>query len=1097
MVVNRGPDAPDPLQATLDQLGLGEFYGLLSANRVGANEIRELTEADLSEIGLTFDQRKRFLRARTAPTGLAFPVQRVAAEIGERRQLTSLFCDLVGSTSLAFRLDPEDFRDVIQAFHDICATVITRGSGHVAQYLGDGVLAHFGYPRASEDNAESAARAALEIVVKVGQMHAPDGEPLSARVGIATGLVAVFGERIEQSIVGETLNLAARLQEAAEPGQIIISKATRRLCGAMFEYEEKGGAVLKGFPSPVTIYRLLREGSGDSRFHARVSSGLNPFVGRDHELNVLVNRWSTARTGSGRLVHVSGEPGIGKSRLALTLIERLRDEPLEVVRWNCAPHLSNRALHPIVRDIETRAGILRSHSAEARRAAIETMIVQSLTLSHEDLKFLHHLVGIETETDPELDAVSRARRIHGVLNRWLEGLTRQGPVLILMEDAQWADAATLDFLVALTGRIERLPLLLLITHRPEFTPPWADAKHAESVVLQALDSDAGEQLLAAVVHNALPAELVEAAKGEKAFEPEIEVDDVLSGIGARRALPALMAQKILEKAGGVPLFVEELARTVLDSVSDFRVTSDALSRLAIPTTLQDSLAARLDQLGETKELAQIGSVIGREFTVAMLRAVAPDHPDLEGGLQRLRDSGLAHEFQENGTVGIIFRHALIQDAAYESLLKTRRRDLHEAVAKAMLAKDPAFAGVEPEVVALHCSKGGLPEPAVSHWLAAGLHALDRAANLPALIYLRSALEDLKLLDPSLQRSQTELAIQTALAPAAMAIYGWASEEVEAASSRSHELAVELNDSTSMFGSAWGLWTHYFLRGEMDLALAATKSVDEMATASDSPMLRVAADHAVGFTLYFRGDLAAALERAKAGIALFDEDIERTIVRTFQFSSTMAMHSFAAPSLWMMGHEQEANAALESALSLPEKFAHAPSIAFSLGFNSLMLLHRREWTRVRDYSLRAVTLSQREGFQMWLPLAQALIGLCDAAEGRLRSGLAVAFDALDRFAATGTGVCESHIHAPVGELLIEAGRAEEAVRRLDKRIDSAVRRQERVYLSELYRVRGLAHRDLAALDRAHADISIACDIAHSQGAITLLRRAQESLGAIKA
>jgi len=417
MVLNQlvGPDVPDGLRSALDRLGLCEFYGLLSANRVGAKEIGELTEADLCELGLTLEQRRRFLRARMAPIGLAPAGQRPdrlhgAAEIGERRQLTSLFCELVASTPLAFRLDPEDFRDVIQAFHDICGGVITRGSGYVAQYLGEGVLAHFGYPRAREDDAQSAARAALEIVAKVGQMRALDGEPLSARVGIATGLVVVFSEFAdsapapEQSVVGETLNLAARLQVAAGPGEIIISKATRRLCGAMFEYEEKGDVVLKGFPTQVTIYRLLREGSGNSRFDARVNSSLNPFVGREPELNALVSRWSAARIDSGRIVHISGEPGIGKSRLALALIERLRRESIEIVRWNCAAHLSNRALHPIVRDIEARAGILRSHSTEARRAAIKALIAASPTFSHEDAEFLHHLVGIETEN------ASRPRR---------------------------------------------------------------------------------------------------------------------------------------------------------------------------------------------------------------------------------------------------------------------------------------------------------------------------------------------------------------------------------------------------------------------------------------------------------------------------------------------------------------------------------------------------------------------------------------------------------------------------------------------------------------------------------------------------------------
>jgi class 3 adenylate cyclase/tetratricopeptide (TPR) repeat protein len=1073
MVVSQpaGPEAPDGLQATLDRLGLGEFYDLLSANRVGASQIGELTETDLRELGLTLEQRRRFLRARMAPIGLAPAVQHGAAEIGERRQLTSLFCDLVASTPLAFRLDPEDLRDVIQGFQDICAGVITRGSGYVTQYLGDGVLAHFGYPRAREDDAQNAARAALEIVAKVGQMRAPDGEPLSARVGIATGLVAVFGEftdsgpSLEQSIVGDTLNLAASLQAVAGPGQIIISKATRRLCGATFEYEEKGDILLKGFPTPLTIYRLLSEGSAESRFDARTTSGLNRFVGREQELNTLFSRWSAARVGSGQIVHVSGEPGIGKSRLALALIERLSGEIPRIVKWNCAAHLSNRALHPIVRDIEARAGILRSHSAEARRAAIETLVAASPTLSHGDAEFLHDLLGIETETHSELDAGARARRIYGVLARWMAGIARHTPVLILVEDAHWADAATLDFLVVLAERMAQLPVLLLITHRLEFTSPLADAKHAETLVLDALDSAAGAQLLAALVCD--------------------------------RVLSPAMVQTILEKASGVPLFVEELARTVLDAAPGLGHTQDSLAGLTIPATLQDSLMARLDQLGQAKELAQIGSVIGREFTAAMVRAVAPDHADIQGGLRRLCDSRLAREHSENEGGWITFHHALIQDAAYESLLRTRRRELHRAVAEAMLAEEPAFAGAEPEVIARHCSKGGLPGSAVSHWLAAGLHALDRAANMSALAYLRAALDELQVLPPSTERSKTELAIQTALAPATMAIHGWAAKEVETACSRAHALAVQLDDPASMFSSAWGLWTHYFLRGEMDLALAAAESVDAMATAAGSSSLLVAADHAVGFTQYFRGDLAAAIGRAESGVARFDEEVERQIVRTFQFSSTTAMYSFAAPSLWMMGREEEADAALERALSLPEKFAHPPSIAFSLAFNSFMLLHRRDWTRVRDYSLRTVALSQEEGFQMWLPLGQVFIALCDAAGGRLEPGLGAAFEAFDRFAATGTGLCQSHVHAPMGEFLIEAGRAEEAVRRLDARIDSAIRRQERVYLSELYRVRGLAHRDLGALDQAHADISTACDIARSQGAVTLLRRAEESLHAIMA
>ena len=473
----------DPLRTVLDRLGLGDFYEVLAANDVDSSAIDELTEVDLRELGLTLGQRKRFLRARATPCGLPPHGQRASladgrAPVRERRQLTSMFCDLVGSTPMSLRLDPEDFSEIIRVFHDICAGIITRGSGYVARYQGDGVLACFGYPRAREDDAQSAARAALEIVANISELSTPDGEPLSVRVGIATGLAVVVGEfsasriAVEQSIVGETLNLAAGLESVADPGEIIISEATRRLCGGMFEYEQRGEILLDGSPEPVTIYRLLGEGSAESRFDARTISGLNPFVGREQELDLLFARWTAARGGCGQIVHVCGEPGIGKSRLALALVERLSCEPAAIVKWNCAAHLANRALHPIVRDIEIRAGISRSLSAQARRAGIDALVAASPTLFSEDAVSLYDLLGIETETHSQLDAASRARRMYGILARWLVGMARDMPVLILVEDAHWADTATLDFLTMLIDRIARLKALLLLTHRPEFKPPW-------------------------------------------------------------------------------------------------------------------------------------------------------------------------------------------------------------------------------------------------------------------------------------------------------------------------------------------------------------------------------------------------------------------------------------------------------------------------------------------------------------------------------------------------------------------------------------------------------------------------------------------------
>ena len=487
--------------------------------------------------------------------------------------------------------------------------------------------------------------------------------------------------------------------------------------------------------------------------------------------------------------------------------------------------------------------------------------------------------------------------------------------------------------------------------------------------------------------------------------------------------------------------------------------------------------ARLDQLGEAKELAQIGSVIGREFSDAMIRAIAPDHLDIDGNLRRLCESGLARETGQEGARVITFHHALVQDAAYESLLKKRRRELHCAVAEAMLAEEPAFAGVEPEVIARQ------------------LHALDRAANLPALEHLRAALVYLQDLPPSLERSKSELAAQMALAPAAMAIYGWAAPEVEQACSRANELAVQLGDSKSMFGSAWGLWTHHFLRGEMDLALAAARSVDAMATAAGSKMLLVPADHAIGFTLYYRGELAPALARAEAGAARFEEEIERKIVRMFQFSSTTALHAFAAASLWMMGREAEADMALERSLALPEKLAHAPSVAFSLAFTQYTLMYKSDWPRVRETATRLLELSESEGFRMWTPLARTFLGLCDSFEGRLEKGLAAAIEGFESYAATGTGLTLIQLLPFLAELLIGAGRPGEAVQWLGAGIESGVRRREGVYMPELYRVRALAHHALGALDAAVADLAEACDLARAQGATTLLRRAEESRRAL--
>lgn len=502
--------------------------------------------------------------------------------------------------------------------------------------------------------------------------------------------------------------------------------------------------------------------------------------------------------------------------------------------------------------------------------------------------------------------------------------------------------------------------------------------------------------------------------------------------------------------------------------------------------------ARLDQLGEAKELAQIGSVIGREFTIPMVRAVTPDRPDIEGGLQRLRDSGLAQEFQENSTIGIIFHHALIQDAAYASLLKTRRRDLHEAIAKAMLANEPAFAGVEPEVVARHCSKGGLPEAAVSHWLAAGKHALERAANGPAVTYLRSGLEQLLLLHEDSDRRRTELQIHMGLAPATSAIYGWAAREVETACRRAIQLATALGDGEALCGATWGLWTNYYIRGEMGPALETARAVEAMAAQTGSTFLALAAAHALTYTHYSRGEYREAAAAGEAGMERFDLESDRQALRAFQLSPSLALPTLLANVYWFLGDDAQAHASLARAHAMADAMKHRPALVHCLCVSSYFLVFAGEWEQLGPIVDRAIQISVEEGFRFWEQMARVVQAFLDAERGDRDGAIRRAIENIEGFKATGASIVISQFEPRLAELLIEAGDEGEAVRRLSEAIEDAERRVERAYLPELYRVRATAHHKLGRHEHAMQDARIAVMIAEAQSAAPLIRRAEATL-----
>ncbi|MCF1709753.1 AAA family ATPase [Tabrizicola sp. J26] len=1055
----------DALRDALVRLDLSDLYAVLSSNAVDAGMLAQITAAELRKLPLSDDQVLRFLSAVGARPGPAAVSERGPS--AERRQLTTLFCDLVGSTNLASQLDPEDLRDVIQSYLRFCSFVVRGNGGHVAYTQGDGVMAYFGFPQAAEDDPERAVRAGLAIVEGIGQVRTSAPAPLRVRIGIATGIV-VIGDAEGNAdagalVVGETPNLAARLQQTAAPDEVIVSDATRNLCGALFVYENRGSVELKGLGGAVPVYRALGEGTARSRFDAQTSRGLSPIFGRDEELAWLNRKWAQARTGSGGVICVNGEAGIGKSRLIRAFTQQIGSDPHHEIHWQCASHLASRPMHPVVRELETAAGIHRDMVEESRRDALARYVERSPGLAAEDLPWLADMLGLPSLDRPDMDAAARARQLHAILARRVLQQAEDIPTLIVLEDAHWADGATSDFIAGLIPRLGETKALLLVSHRPHYTPQWPLKEGEASFGLRGLDSGAGEALVKAVAQN--------------------------------RSIPASLTRSILDKAGGVPLFVEELTKAVLDSAGNRNLAEQGSAPIEIPATLQDSLMARLDRLGGAKELAQLGSVIGREFTPDMLRVIAPDHSDLEGDLRRLCDSGLVLERRNDGRIDVVFHHALLQDAAYGALLKKRRREAHGTIARAIMEEHPAFAGLEPEVVAHHCSCGELPEPAAEHWLAAGMNALDRAAHLSALTYLRQCMAENAKLPDTENKLKRCLMAQQALTSASMPVFGWASDEVEQACALSRDYAEALNDVQSLYFSTWGLWSTAFLRGELNKSLDISHTLDAMAAAAGSPFVLTLADHAMAFSRTWRGEHDEAVLRGDLAFARFNYDLERAIVRTLQLSSTATIGIAAATSLWMLGRDEESNRRFAETYEIVDTLNHAATRALVLAVTGHLHTMRRDWINLQNSATCLGQLCEDEGFLMWATDAEIQLAIAESHLGDTEAGVEKFETARNRFLGTRTRVTDPLRVVHIAEAEIGIGRAISVISRMDETLADATMRGELGYLSEIHRMRGKAFLALGERAEAARDFEAARVVAARQKAAPLLKLAEQSLGTL--
>jgi class 3 adenylate cyclase len=793
----------------LRSLGLAEYETAFRENRVDETVLPKLTAEDLKELGVSaLGDRRKLLDAIAALHAGTSPMPAAAArvtetsprDVAERRQVTVMFSDLVGSTALSARMDPEDLREVVSAYQKRVAETVQRFGGFVAKYMGDGVLVYFGYPQAHEDDAERAVRSALELIAAVSALKATT--PLQTRVGIATGMVVVgdligSGEAQERSIVGETPNLAARLQCIAEPNGVVIAESTRRLIGNLFELEDIGAQNLKGIASPVRAWAALRPSSVESRFEALHAGGLTELVGREEELDLLLRRWSKAKAGEGQVVLLSGEPGIGKSRLVAALLERLASESHTRLRYFCSPQHTDSALFPVISQLERAAGLSHDDKLQTKLDKLDALLAQTST-AKEDVTLLADLLSLANDGRyPALEMAPQQRRQKTLeaLASQSEALARQNPVLMIFEDAHWTDPTSLELFGRAVDRVLDKSVLLIVTFRPEFQAPWIGRSHVTAVTLNRLTRRETEAVIDRVIGN--------------------------------KSLPEGIRRDVIERTDGIALFVEEMTKAVLEAEGEGQERTAASipsPALAVPASLHASLMARLDRLGPAKEVAQIGSVIGREFSHSLLKAVAgKPEAELQSALDRLLEAGL---FFSRGTLPhatYLFKHALVQDAAYGTLLREPRRALHARIAETLESQFAEIAERQPELLARHCTEAGLIEKAVGLWGKAGQQSLDRSALVEALEQLTRALDQIAALPPTPTLHRERIKLQVALINALFHVKGYAAPETKAAVERARLLIEQAEahgeppeDPLLLFSVLFGIWVEKFVafNGEM-------------------------------------------------------------------------------------------------------------------------------------------------------------------------------------------------------------------------------------------------------------------------------------------
>ena len=972
----------------LRDLGLERYEASFRENGVRADDLRHLTGEDLEGLGVTaIGHRRRLLVAIAAlrPNGsslAADPVPLLSEPpIGhfssseppaERRPLSVMFCDLIGSTALSARLDPEDLGEVIRAYQACVADTIRQFDGFIARYVGDGVLIYFGWPEARETDAERAVRAGLAVAVAVSATPV-SGEQLHVRVGIATGLVVIgepmgSGDLRQQMAIGETPNLAARLQDLAGPNHVVIDAATRRQIGGLFECQDLGTVELKGLPTAVRVWQALSENRAVGHFEA-LRSGAMPLIGRDEEMELLLHHWAQTKGGNGQVVLISADPGVGKSRLAEALAERIATESHICLRYFCSPHHRDSALHPVITQMERAASMAHADEPGARLAKLRALLALA-ALPMEDVALiaeLHSLPAVDLVPPLDLTPQRKKDRTFEALLRQIDSLSLQQPLLMLFDDLHWIDPSSRELLDHVAERVCARPVLLLAMFRPEFQPPWTEQSHVAMLKLARLDR---RDTAAMVTH-----------------------------IAGNVVLPTEVMEEIAERTDGVPLFVEELTKAVLESGAQGAAALSAVPRpaLSVPATLHASLMARLDRLGPAaKDVAQTGAAIGREFGHELLASVSDQRePQLREALDRLTDAGLLFVRGVPPESSYTFKHALVQDAAYGTLLRSRRQRLHSRIAAALEDRFPEIVIAQPALLARHCAEAGLVEKAVAYRLKAGQRALARSAMTEAVAQLRYGVSTLAGLPDSQLRLQHELDLQAALGSALTATSGWSAEEVADTLARARVLAEQLDRPEYLVPLIVGQWAFYSVRAEHRLALPLGEQLIAIAEAHHDAATLLLGRLMQGATRFYLGEFVASeavLEQC-SGLA----DPERCTSEGLAFDPYAVVLAYLGVTLAYLGYINQARSRMAEALSEARRLGHAHTLAQVLVFANWM-----DWLvgSPGPHIEEVLTLSTEHGFRYYLGWALALRGRSLLPLGQTREGLGLLTQGLAELRATG-------------------------------------------------------------------------------------------------